>query len=200
MMETPATPPNADPRVGAVQILQKEHWDHVLYGVGQTFDADGEEFFADATRVGQEVLCSLKDTQKFSDKKEFHCYGVGITLSFGNPDNYELWHWNLIKWELDETIKFRAWADRFGAGGGLAGFDVNTGAHRLNWGDPSSSNLYWFSEAVIIFVDRTFKFISKFTNKAVGYDPLALLNADEDGYKLFRLTMVGREYGDIANR
>lgn len=201
--QTPALPPNYDPRLGGVQALQKEHYDHVLYGIGQTFDPDGEEFFTNSDRCGQIFLCSLKEKGKFSDKKEFHAYGVALCLEFGNPDNYELFHWNLMVYQQDETKKMYLWADRLAAGGGTFGTDQNTGAFHLCWGVPDPMKIYWLAEPWVLSLDRTFLLKSQFMpeSKTFGaFDPCALLNADSTHRKLMRLTLVGREFGDIVNR
>jgi hypothetical protein len=201
MQETPAVPPNYDPRVGATQILQKEHWDRVLYGIGQTFDAQGESFFDDVNRIKHKFLCSLKEIGRFSDKKEFHAYGIGLILEFGDPDLYELFHYNLMEYECEEATKFRCWASRLAAGGGVAGYDVNNGSFHLNWGAPLNSNLYWLSEPFIFSLDRTFSWLSTFSNEEVGgFNPLTDLNAADQVRKNMTLIMVGRELGDVANR
>jgi hypothetical protein len=203
VVDQPQLPPNYDPRLGNVQAIPKRHYDTVLYGVGQTWNTQGEEIFTDGNRCGNRFLCSLKEKGKFSDKKEFHARSIGLTLDLEDPDLYELFHYQLLSFDKQETNKWRIWADQIGAGGGISGFDVNTGAFHLNWGAPLTENLLHLDEVEIFSVERTFKFVGEWmqlVGVADAQQPLALLNAAEDVKKLWRLTMIGTEIGDEANR
>jgi hypothetical protein len=57
------------------------------------------------------------------------------------------------------------------------------------------------SEPFIFSLDRTFNWLSIFSNAEVGgFNPLAEFNAANEVRKNMTLLMVGREFGDIANR
>jgi len=204
IQQTPAVPPDWDPRLGAVQVLQKEIYDTILYGVGQSWSEHGEELFTVVDRINNEYLCSLKEVGRFSDKRTFRAYQIGLTLEFTNPDLYELFHYNLIKYGSQDATKFWVWADRLAAGGGVGGVtDQGTGNFHLNWGDPDPRAMYALTEPLDFSLDRTFVWKSSFMlleGVLAAAQPRAVLNADEESRKLYRFIMVGKETGDVGNR
>ena len=204
-------------RFGPGQALHMIHYDTPLHGTGQILGAE-TQLFASPARVGNDDLCSLKEPGRFSDFKQFVCYGIGIQFyatqlaapAVGEATAEQLYdlvvYYSRIQIQYQDSLKQILWTDQLPAGGGVYGFSQTAASFHLTNGVPSSACMFRFKEPLIITPQKTFRATLKWQSSilnsplaAVQPDPRTQFNAAINSGKYFRINLHGIEVRDVTN-
>lgn len=203
-------------RFGPGQALHMVHYDTPLHGTGQLLGAE-TQLFASPLRVGNDDLCSLKEAGRFSDFKQFVCFGIGIQCFFdqmaapgvGEPTAEELYdllvYYSRIQIQYQDSLKQALWTDQLPAGGGVYGFSQTASSFHLTNGVPSTACMFRFKEPLVITPQKTFRCTLKWQSSLVNAgpapqpDPLTAFNSAINSAKYVRINLHGIEVRDVTN-
>jgi len=202
--------PNQPIRTGASKKAILDHFDTPFDGFDQVWNMQkGVTLFNDENRCKDDMLCSLEQSGQFSNDSEFHAEQAALEIEFSDPALYEIFvHYCQVQLYKQRQIQAYVWASKIGAGGGIFGGDVNTGAFHLNNGYPASSNMYNFGIPWIFPPQKTWEVQMQFlqlagtTSPTDPRNPVMIFNADvgteTPTRKLVRFFLRGTQWYDIA--
>lgn len=214
-------PASQTPRLGDAKVIQNEWYDYLIHGYGQII-AEEEGIFTNPERIGKPNLTNFNKAGELSNDKQFEICAIWSSFYFddseaevktpGSPSAsrlYELiaYYTRLIMQQQDSSTTVLQ-GHRVPAGGGVSGFDANSGAFVKNQGDANSQNLYRFDQSCRYLVPpgRTFSFILKWMSRLpggtvfpTGFNPLERFNSALTTEKRCCYGAVGIEVRDFVN-
>ena len=207
----PFVPPNMTQRVGPGEIIHQELYDHPLAGIGEVLVND-EPVFSNPNRIGLPQFTNLQKAGELSNNKQFEIAGIycffkadqPTTLPNGAPSISRLFYllnsYSRVVLKIQNAEKTVIQTHRIGAGGGISGFDNNTGAIVKNFGEANSSNILVLGEGFIVPPLKTFALQLRWMqNLSGGFNPLDQFNSNTTAEKILRFGLVGWEIRDIIN-
>lgn len=195
-------PAGVNQRLGETQVLDIEYYYTLLYGVGQTLQAENV-LFAD-TQGNNENLTNMRENGRFADEKQFMMYCFSCMVWNGtNPDFYDqfIYH-SRVQYEYQDALKQIIWLDHAPAAGGVSGYDQGAGAFHITNGVASQGNCWQFAIPMLITPSRTFRLKHKFMTGRFGAapDPLTYVNVtDAASDRTVRFYIRGLEGRDLVN-
>lgn len=221
VVSTQVVPASQTPRLGDAKVIQNEWYDNLLYGYGQQLSAE-EGIFTNPERLGKPDLTNFSKAGELSNDKQFEICAIWCSTYFDDSEAevktpgapsasrlYELFAYysRLILAQQDSQTTVLQ-SHRIPAGGGISGYDNNSGAFVKTQGDPNSQNLYRFDQSCRYLVPpgRTFSFILKWMSRLPGgsifptsFNPLELFNSALSTEKRLSYGAVGIEVRDFVN-
>lgn len=195
IQRSPQMPDHRKVRIGSTEVLDICYYDTLLYGAGQTLEAENK-LFTDSNRINKADLCNLKLQGHLTDNRMLTIWSCSLIVwSQGSPAFYELAvNFSRFHFQIDESNKQMLWGYQLAAPGGVTGFNSAPGGFNLNNGDGSSEAGYSFREPIKIYPETSFEITHKMQSKFEGaFDPRALINAEDTDVRMMRFQMRGIE-------
>jgi len=214
-------PASQTPRLGDAKVIQNEWYDYLLSGYGKTISEE-EGIFTNPERIGKPQLTNFNKAGELSNDKQFEICAIWSSFYFddseaavktaGAPSASRLYdliaYYTRLILQQQDSYTTVLQGHRIPAGGGVSGFDVNSGAFVKNQGDANSQNLYRFDQSCRYLVPpgRTFAFILKWMSRLdggavfpTGFNPLQRFNDALSTEKRVCYGAVGIEVRDFVN-